>query len=136
MTDGSRSTSTVGADTGSLPLIPRPAELWPALSFWMNAAYALLLLAAVPPIVVDYWFFESIGQASLFRTNFSAQLLLFGSGIVLFSLAVALPMRRYAAGAALRKASEGRSVDRDPRRMAVVDTLRRVPALVERRLLW
>ncbi len=55
--------STLAADASTLPVIPRPAQLWRPLSFWITAAYALLLLAAIPPIVVDYWFLDSVGAS-------------------------------------------------------------------------
>ena len=88
-----------------LPAIPRAAQVWRSLAFWVNAAYAWLLLAAVPPLVVGYWFLESLGQADVFWTNFTAQLLLFLAGATLFALAVALPIRLYAASRTLRQAA-------------------------------
>jgi hypothetical protein len=87
------------------PVIPGPALLWRSLKFWIWALFALLIAAAIPDLIVDYWFFESIGKAAVFWTNFNAQLTLFAITWVVFCLADYLPIRRYAVSPALRDAA-------------------------------
>src|SRR5687768_9933341 len=77
----------------SLPSVPRPSLLWPPLRLWGWVLYVGLLLAAVPDFFVDYWFFQSLGRASIFWTNLSAQLGLFTAGGLLFTAAVYVPLR-------------------------------------------
>ena len=88
-----------------LPVIPPPERLWRSLKFWVWTVFLFVLLAAVPDIVVDYWFFESIGKAGIFWTNLSAQLTLFVITLVAFALGDYLPIRRYAVSPALRDAA-------------------------------
>ena len=97
--------STVPAEVQTLPSIPPATQVWRSLSFWVGVAYTWLLLAAVPPLVIGYWFLDSMGRGRVFWTNFSAQALLFLVGFVLFGLAVAVPIRLYAASRTLRKAA-------------------------------
>jgi len=92
-------------DAEALPSIPPAAQVWRLLCFWIWVAYAWLLLAAVPPLVVGYWFLDSVVQARIFWTNFTAQVLLFLAGVVLFALVVAVLLRVYAATRTLRKAA-------------------------------
>ncbi|MFQ5928858.1 MAG: UPF0182 family protein, partial [Acidobacteriota bacterium] len=87
-----------------LPFIPSPAFLWRSSCFWIWTAYTLLILAALPPIIVSYWFLKSLGKASIFWTNFNAQLVLFAAAMVLFTLGALIPIRLYAASPVLRKA--------------------------------
>ncbi len=92
-------------DLDVLPVIPSPARLWRSLKFWIWAALIALLAAAIPDIVVDYWFFESIGKTHVFWTNFNAQLLLFVITLVVFAASDYLPIRRYAVSPTLRDAA-------------------------------
>ncbi|MCZ6879027.1 MAG: UPF0182 family protein [Acidobacteria bacterium] len=71
---------------------------------WIWAVYAWLILAAFPPLIVDYWFFESLDKADIFWINLRAQLALFSAGLLLFTLAVSIPIRHYARSRTLRKA--------------------------------
>lgn len=95
--------SQVGFDV--LPVIPTPGLLWRSLKFWVWAAFIVLLAAALPDIVVDYWFFESIGKTNVFWINFTAQLSLFIITLVVFALSDYLPIRQYAVSPTLRNAA-------------------------------
>ena len=86
------------------PAIPRPVQIWRSLSVWVDIAFVLIILRAVPQIIVDYWFLLHLGQQNVFWTNFSVHLLLFAVCIVVFTLVVYLPVRFYAVGPAIRKA--------------------------------
>ncbi|HET6268167.1 MAG TPA: UPF0182 family protein, partial [Acidobacteriota bacterium] len=97
------SDSRIGLE--ALPFIPSPALLWRAICFWIWAAYIALLLAAIPHIIVDYWFFDSIHKTSIFWTNFNAQLILFIITMVAFALADYLPIQAYAVSPTLKKAA-------------------------------
>jgi len=67
------------------PYIPGPAVLWRSLKFWIWAVFIVLLLAAIPNVIVDYWFFESIGKVNVFWTTFGAQLAMFAvTWVVIF----------------------------------------------------
>lgn len=88
-----------------LPFIPSPALLWRSLKFWIWTAFIVLLLAAIPDIFVDYWFFDSIGKTNIFWTNFNAQLALFVITWVVFCLTDYLPIRQYAISPTLRNAA-------------------------------
>ena len=88
-----------------LPHIPAPALLWRSLKFWVWSAFIVLLAAAIPDILVDYWFFESIGKTGIFWTNFNAQLVLFAITWVVFCMADYLPIRQYAVSPTLRDAA-------------------------------
>lgn len=93
------------AALGALPAIPGPATLWRSLKFWIWTAFAIVLLAAIPDIIVDYWFFESIGKTSVFWINLEAQLTLFLITLIVFALGDYLPIRRYAVSPTLRDAA-------------------------------
>ncbi len=67
--------------------------------------FAVLIAAAVPDIVVDLWFFESIGKADVFWTMFRAQVALFVITWAVFCLADYLPIRQYAVSPTLRNAA-------------------------------
>jgi uncharacterized membrane protein (UPF0182 family) len=69
----------------------------------MNVACAWLLAAAVPALIVRYWFMEGVGHAAVFWTNFAAQATVFVAGLVLFAAAVVWPVRAYAVSASLRR---------------------------------
>ena len=92
-------------DLDFLPLIPAPSRLWRSLKFWIWIAVVLLLASAIPDIVVDYWFFESIGQTGVFWKTFGAQVILFAVTWIVFCLADYLPIRQYAVSPALRNAA-------------------------------
>lgn len=88
-----------------LPSIPGPDLLWRRLKFWIWAAVIALILAAIPDLFVDYWFFKSLGLDAVFRTTLAAQLALFGVTWVVFCLSDYLPIRRYAVSPTLRNAA-------------------------------
>ena len=95
----------MGQHSFALPRIPSPALLWRPLKFWVWAGFIVLLAAAIPDIIVDYWFFESIGKSTVFWTNFQAQLWLFVITLIVFALADYLPIRTYAVSPTLRNAA-------------------------------
>jgi hypothetical protein len=61
------------------PKILRPSQMWRSLSFWVNVAYLLIILRAVPKIIVDYWFLKHLGRQNVFWTNFTVNLILIAS---------------------------------------------------------
>lgn len=85
--------------------IPPPRTLWRSAAFWIWAAYALLLLSALPHLIVQFWFNQSLGYRTIFWTNLAMQALLFVAYGVVLVLVVWLPFRRYAGSAGLRTAS-------------------------------
>ncbi len=87
------------------PTIPRPAQMWRFLSFWINVTYLLLILRAVPKIIVNYWFLKHTGLQNVFWTNFFIHMILFLVGIALFTLAIYLPFRLSATSPELRRGS-------------------------------
>jgi uncharacterized membrane protein (UPF0182 family) len=89
----------------ALPAIRRPSALWLPLRFWGWLIFGGLLLLAAPHFLVDLWFFRSLGRASIFWTNFQAQLLLFAAAGLAFGSAVYLPLRFYAKGTEVREAA-------------------------------
>jgi len=89
----------------TVPAIQPPARLWRAMRFWINVAFLWYLAAAVPDVVVRYWFLESVGQGGVFWTNLGVQLALFALGAAAFGLAIWWPVRSYAATPALHRAS-------------------------------
>ena len=89
----------------TFPFVPHPALLWRSLKFWIWVVLAVLVLSAVPDLIVDYWFFQSVGQSRAFWTMFGAQLALFGITWLVFCLADYLPIRQYAVSPALRNAA-------------------------------
>ncbi len=86
------------------PMVPRPAQLWRLISFWINIAYILIILRAIPKIIVDYWFLLHLGRQNIFWTNFTIQLLLFAVCMTLFTLFICIPIRIFAVSPTLRKA--------------------------------
>ncbi|MGQ0735663.1 MAG: UPF0182 family protein [Acidobacteriota bacterium] len=95
---------TTASDSPLLPRVPRPSQVWNGLRFLIGVAFVWFLVAAVPTLIVRYWFFESLGQEAVFRTNLVAQLMLSALGLVVFATAVAWPIRCYAADASVRRA--------------------------------
>src|SRR5688572_11308295 len=93
------------AGDGAFPSIPPPGVLWRSLKVWVWTVFVVLLLAAIPDVVVDYWFFESLGKTNVFWVNFSAQLSLFVITLVVFALSDYLPIRQYAVSPTLRDAA-------------------------------
>src|SRR5688572_30824824 len=90
--------------TAGWPSIPAPARLWQPFRFWVWAVYSVVIVAALPDYVVQYWFNQSLGFKAIFWTNLAAELsLFFGYGILLGFL-VWLPIRRHAASPTLRTA--------------------------------
>jgi len=94
-----------GPDADPFPFIPGPAVLWRSLKFWIWVVFIVLVVSAIPDMFVDYWFFESLGQTSVFWTTFSAQVTLFAVTWVVFCLSDYLPIRQYAVSPALRNAA-------------------------------
>ena len=68
----------------------------------MDLACGWLLAAAVPSLIVQYWFMDGVGHAPVFWTNFAMQATLFLLGLLLFTVAVVLPVRAYALSPSLR----------------------------------
>src|SRR5688500_20196438 len=93
------------AVTHALPGIPAPAALWRSMRIWMWAVCALLLADAVPDLIVDYWFFESVGRGDVFGSNLSAQLALFVVTPVVLALGEYLPSRQAEVSRAVRTAA-------------------------------
>ncbi len=89
----------------TLPVVPPVSHVWRRLRFFIGAAYVWFLLAAVPPIIVRYWFLLSVGQSDVFWTNFGAQVALFSAGVALFTMAVAGTVWRCTDDITLRRAS-------------------------------
>ena len=87
------------------PVIPRIGALWGAVRLWIWAGYVVLILAAIPDYIVQYWFNSSLGFRTIFFTNFVTQCLLFATYGGLMLLATQAPLRRYAVSTGLRKAS-------------------------------
>jgi uncharacterized membrane protein (UPF0182 family) len=92
-------------DLEPFPQIPGPAQLWRPLKVWIWVVFAALLLAAIPDLFVDYWFFESLGRTGVFWTSFGAQVTLFAITWIVFCLADYLPIRQYAVSPTLRNAA-------------------------------
>ena len=88
-----------------LPAIPHPATLWRSLCSWLWVLFLVLFLAAMPDLIVDFWFFDSLGRSEIFWTNLSMQLLLFVVGMLAVGLFTIVPLRRYARSPLLRAAS-------------------------------
>ncbi len=86
------------------PAVPRPAQMWRSISFWVSVAYIVIILRAVPQIIVNYWFLKHLGRQNVFWTNFIAQLLIFSACITLFLLAVYIPIRKFSISPTFRKA--------------------------------
>ncbi|HUF22811.1 MAG TPA: UPF0182 family protein, partial [Vicinamibacterales bacterium] len=101
--DGAVRASRDASAAIELPAIPRADVLWRSLRAWIWAGCALALFRAVPIIAVDYWFLDSLGRGGVFRTNFTAQLVLFCAALLTFAPAVALSVRANAASPALRR---------------------------------
>lgn len=93
------------AGPGAFPVIAAPAVLWRSLKVWVWAVFIVLLLAAIPDVIVDYWFFESLGKTNVFWVSFTAQLSLFVITLVVFALSDYLPIRQYAVSPTLRNAA-------------------------------
>lgn len=87
------------------PRIPSPSLLWRSLKFWVWAIFVIVLAAAIPDIIVDYWFLESLGKTNIFWTNFGAQSSLFLITLIVFALSDYLPIRQYAVSPTLRNAA-------------------------------
>jgi hypothetical protein len=62
-------TSSTADRSDAFPSIPDPALLWRSLKFWIWAVFIVLLLAAIPDVIVDYWFFQSLGKSNVFWTT-------------------------------------------------------------------
>ncbi len=86
----------------SMPAIPAPTTLWRPVRGWIWTAFALLMLAAIPDYVVQYWFNSSLGFHTVFFTNLATQAVLaVVYGGLTFAL-IALPARRYGVSDGLR----------------------------------
>ena len=77
------------------PRIPLPATLWRPVAFWTWALIAIVALDAVPHLLVQYWFNQSLGYQSIFWTNFRMRAALFVAAGLMATLG--LPAPRYAA---------------------------------------
>ncbi|UCE41016.1 MAG: UPF0182 family protein [Candidatus Aminicenantes bacterium] len=86
------------------PKILRPSQMWRSLSFWVNVAFLLIILRAVPKIIVDYWFLKHLGQQNVFWTNFTIHVILFAVSLLLFTFVIYLPFRAFATTPIFRRA--------------------------------
>lgn len=77
---------------GALPALPEPARLWRSLRWWVWTLVALLVLRAVPLLLVDYWFFESLGRVGVYWTNLLTQAGLFLVGGTALALSVRMAL--------------------------------------------
>ena len=51
------------------PHIPPPRVLWTFFAFCTWGLYVFVILAAVPELIVQYWFIGSFGYQDIFWTN-------------------------------------------------------------------
>ena len=72
--------------------IPLPSSLWRPLAFWIWVFVAVVSLDAIPHLLVQYWFNQSLGYHNIFWTNFQMQAGLFAAAMALFAVATALPV--------------------------------------------
>ena len=70
--------------------IPHPASLWKPFAFWVWVFVGIVSLDAVPHLLVQYWFNQSLGYRDIFWTNLRMQAVLFVSSLTLFATAIAL----------------------------------------------
>lgn len=77
--------------TAVQPRIPRPSALWRPLAFWIWVFVAVVSIDALPHLLVQYWFNQSLGYHNIFWTNFRVQAILFAAAMGLFGAATALP---------------------------------------------
>jgi uncharacterized membrane protein (UPF0182 family) len=87
------------------PRIPAPGALWGAVRNWIWFGYAVLILAAIPDMFVQYWFNSSLTLGSVFVTNFTTETALFVLFGGLTVAAVVVPVRLYAMSTGLRRAA-------------------------------
>ncbi len=95
--------SGISADV--LPVIPTPSVLWRSLCFWIWAAYIVVILAAIPDIIVQFWFNQSLGFKTIFWTNFNMEVLLFVLNGIVVAVSIYVPFRLYSQSPNLRKAA-------------------------------
>jgi len=88
-----------------LGVIPPPQRLWASASTWAWVSYGLVMVAAVPHLIVQFWFNQSLGYRSIFWTNLGIQASLFVVYGVLLFIVIWLPIRRYAISEGLRRAA-------------------------------
>lgn len=86
------------------PTIPGLGRLWRPFRWLMWTVLSLLAVFAVPDLIVEFWFLDSLGRGGVFITNFTAQLALFSLAGGLAFLAAIVPARRYAVDSGLRDA--------------------------------
>lgn len=85
------------------PFIPAPRSLWRPAAFWIWAAYVLVVLAALPHFLVQFWFNQSLGYKTIFWINLQTQAAMFlAYGAVLFTT-LWLPVQRYARSEGVRR---------------------------------
>jgi uncharacterized membrane protein (UPF0182 family) len=73
-------------------LIPHPSLLWRPLAFWVWVFVIIVLLDAVPHLLVQYWFNQSLGYRDIFWTNMRMQAALFAAALALYAVAIAAPV--------------------------------------------
>ena len=86
------------------PYIPRPAVLWRSFAFWTWALFVLLALNAIPDLIVQFWFNQSLGFRTIFWKNLQMQVMLFGMYGSILALAVYAPVWLHARSRTLRTA--------------------------------
>jgi uncharacterized membrane protein (UPF0182 family) len=83
--------------------IPRPSVLWTPVAFWIWVFLIVLAVDALPHLLVQYWFNQSLGYRDIFWTNFRTQITLFLLAGIEDVLAIGLPAIAFAVTPTLRK---------------------------------
>ncbi len=86
------------------PYIPRPAVLWRSFAFWTWSLFVLVALNAIPDLIVQFWFNQSLGFRTIFWKNLQMQVMLFGAYGSILALAVYAPVWLHARSRTLRTA--------------------------------
>jgi uncharacterized membrane protein (UPF0182 family) len=71
--------------------IPRPSILWRSFAFWTWLFFAVVAALAVPDILVQFWFNQSLGFRGIFLTNLWMQACLLVASVAIMTMAAAVP---------------------------------------------
>src|SRR5437870_5433430 len=74
-----------------LPRAPRASLVWSRALVVAWVALGLFFLDRLASLLMNYWFFQSLGFQSVFWTNFWAQAVLWTAGTLGFTVAIAAP---------------------------------------------